>query len=59
MMNLLNLSNNKMNFLDKFNIKKNIKFESFKKTFEISEKRNLKIIVETKYQVLLSQSKIN
>ena len=59
MMNLLNLSNNKMNFLDKFNIKKNIKFELFKKTFEISEKRNLKIIVETKYQVLLSQSKIN
>jgi hypothetical protein len=58
-MNLLNLSNNKMNFLDKFNIKKNIKFELFKKTFEISEKRNLKIIVETKYQVLLSQSKIN
>jgi hypothetical protein len=58
-MNLLNLSNNKMNFLDKFNIKKNIKFESFKKTFEISEKRNLKIIVETKYQVLLSQSEIN
>ena len=58
-MNLLNLSNNKMNFLHKFNIKKNIRFESFKKTFEISEKRNLKIIVETKYQVLLSQSKIN
>jgi hypothetical protein len=58
-MNLLNLSNNKMNFLDKFNIKKNIKFELFKKTFEISEKRNLKIIVETKYQVLLSQSEIN
>ena len=36
-----------MNFLHKFNIKKNIRFESFKKTFEISEKRNLKIIVET------------
>jgi len=36
-----------MNFLDKFNNTKNIRFESFKKTFEISEKRNLKIIVET------------
>jgi len=36
-----------MHFLNKFNNLKNIRFESFKKTFEISKKRNLKIIVET------------
>ena len=36
-----------MNFLDKFNKKKNIRFDSFKKTFEICEKRKLKTIVET------------
>ena len=36
-----------MNFLDKFNKKKNIKFDFFIKTFEICEKRKLKTIVET------------
>jgi hypothetical protein len=36
-----------MHFLNKFDNLKNIRFESFKKTFEISKKRNLKIIVET------------
>ena len=36
-----------MSFLDKFDNSKNIRFDSFKKTFEICEKRNLKIIVET------------
>ena len=36
-----------MNFLNQFNKKKNIRFDSFKKTFEICEKRKLKTIVET------------
>ena len=36
-----------MHFLDKFNNPKNFRFNSFKKTFDICEKRNLKIIVET------------
>ena len=36
-----------MNFLDKFNNSKNIRFDLFKKTFEICKKRKLKIIVET------------
>ena len=36
-----------MKFLDQFNKLKNIRYDSFKKTFEICEKRNLKIIVET------------
>ena len=36
-----------MNFLDRFNKKKNIRFNSFKETFRICKKRGLKIIVET------------
>ena len=36
-----------MQFLNKFDNPKNIRFDSFKKTFEICEKRNLKVIVET------------
>ena len=36
-----------MKFLDQFSKLKNIRYDSFKKTFEICEKRNLKIIVET------------
>ena len=36
-----------MNFLDKFNFKKNIRFSSFKETFKICIERNAKIIVET------------
>ena len=36
-----------MKFLNQFNNPKNIRFDSFKKTFEICKLRNLKIIVET------------
>ncbi len=36
-----------MKFLDKYNNKKNIRFVSFKKTFDVCLQRNLKIIVET------------
>jgi hypothetical protein len=36
-----------MKFLNQFNKPKNIRFKSFKKTFEICELRNLKVIVET------------
>ena len=36
-----------MYFLNQFNKPKNIRFDSFKKTFEICELRNLKVIVET------------
>ena len=36
-----------MNFLEKYNNKKNIRFSMFKKTLEIALKRNLKTIVET------------
>ena len=36
-----------MNYLTQFDNPKNLRFDSFKKTFEICEKRNLKIIVET------------
>ena len=36
-----------MNFLEKFNNKKNIRFEMFKKVFDISLQRKLKTIVET------------
>ena len=36
-----------MRFLDKYNKKKNIRFDSFYKTLEICLERNLKIIVET------------
>tara|TARA_B100001175_G_scaffold309539_1_gene311375 strand:+ start:3820 stop:4383 length:564 start_codon:yes stop_codon:yes gene_type:complete len=36
-----------MKFLNKFNNKKNIRFSSFKKTFEVCLERNLKVIVET------------
>ncbi len=36
-----------MNFIDKYNHKKNIRFEFFKKTLEIAKNRDLKIIVET------------
>lgn len=36
-----------MNFINKYNNKKNIRFELFKKTLEIAERRGLKIIVET------------
>ncbi len=36
-----------MNFLDKYNNNKNIRFKSFEKTLTISFKRNFKTIVET------------
>tara|TARA_B110001452_G_scaffold265732_2_gene270991 strand:+ start:57 stop:635 length:579 start_codon:yes stop_codon:yes gene_type:complete len=36
-----------MYFLDKYNNSKNIRFNSFKKTFDICDKRNLITIVET------------
>lgn len=36
-----------MNFLNKYNNDKNIRFKSFEKTFELCVERNLKIIVET------------
>ena len=36
-----------MNFLNKFNNTKNIRFEMFKKVFEIACERNLKTLVET------------
>lgn len=36
-----------MNFLIKYNNEKNIRFKSFKKTFELCFERNLKILVET------------
>ena len=36
-----------MNFIEKYNNKKNIRFKLFKKTLEIAERRGLKIIVET------------
>ena len=36
-----------MNFLKKFNNIKNIRYSSFEYTFQLSEKRNLKNIVET------------
>ena len=36
-----------MNYLTQFDNPKNLRFDSFKKTFEICEKRNLRIIVET------------
>ena len=36
-----------MNYLKQFDNPKNLRFVSFKKTFEICEKRDLKIIVET------------
>ena len=36
-----------MNFLNKYNKDKNIRFKSFKKTFELCLERNLKILVET------------
>ena len=36
-----------MNFIDKYNHKKNIRFKLFKKTLEIANKRGLKNIVET------------
>ena len=36
-----------MNFLNKYNNDKNIRFKSFEKTFELCIERNLKIIVET------------
>ena len=36
-----------MKFLDKYNKRKNIRFEAFKKTFEFCLERNLKTIVET------------
>jgi hypothetical protein len=36
-----------MQFLNKYENKKNIRFESFKKTFQLCESRNLKVIVET------------
>ena len=36
-----------MNFLEKYNNKKNIRFSCFKKTFEFCLERNLKNIVET------------
>ncbi len=36
-----------MNFLDKYNKKKNIRFDAFEKTLKLCESRNLKVIVET------------
>ena len=36
-----------MNFLEKYNNKKNIRFNFFKKTLEIAKNRDLKTIVET------------
>jgi|TARA_B100002003_G_scaffold6021_1_gene5454 hypothetical protein len=36
-----------MIFLQKYNIEKNIRFDSFFKTLEIANNRNLKLIVET------------
>ena len=36
-----------MRFIEKYNNKRNIRFELFKKTLEIASKRNVKIIVET------------
>ena len=36
-----------MNFLNKFNNPKNIRFQMFKKVFDLSYKRKHKIIVET------------
>ena len=36
-----------MNFLNKYDNDKNIRFKSFKKTFELCFERNLKILVET------------
>tara|TARA_A100001011_G_scaffold348444_1_gene386288 strand:+ start:81 stop:644 length:564 start_codon:yes stop_codon:yes gene_type:complete len=36
-----------MKFLDKYNNKKNIRFASFKKTFDVCLQRNLKNIIET------------
>ena len=36
-----------MNFIEKYNHKKNIRFKLFKKTLEIANKRGLKNIVET------------
>ena len=36
-----------MKFLDKYNNKKNIRFDLFKKTLEIAQNRSLKVIVET------------
>ena len=36
-----------MNFLIKYNNEKNIRFKSFKKTFELCFERNLKTLVET------------
>ena len=36
-----------MNFLNKYNNNKNIRFPFFKKSIELAIKRNLKIIVET------------
>ena len=36
-----------MKFIDKFNNKKNIRFNLFKKTLELALKRNFKIIAET------------
>jgi len=36
-----------MNFLDKYNKKKNIRFKAFEKTLQLCVSRNLKVIVET------------
>ena len=36
-----------MNFLNKFNHKKNLRFSMFKYSLELAQKRNLKILVET------------
>ena len=36
-----------MKFIDKYNHKKNIRFKLFKKTLEIAQNRDLKVIVET------------
>ena len=36
-----------MNFLEKYNNKKNIRFSFFKKTLNIAKERNFKTIVET------------
>ena len=36
-----------MKFLNKYNNKKNLRFESFKETFKLCVERNLRVLVET------------
>tara|TARA_B100000029_G_scaffold316862_1_gene309272 strand:+ start:500 stop:646 length:147 start_codon:yes stop_codon:yes gene_type:complete len=48
-----------MLFINEYNNPKDIRFESFKFTLEVAQKRNLKVINETDQQILLSSSPIN